>query len=87
MFRGSAHHEFPCDVAILFFKRAFPVDGLPAPLKLLVHLNPLSYGIDGLRGVLSHAFLFGQAIDFVILGGVTAILLGVGSYLFSRIQL
>lgn len=64
-----------------------PVDGLPAPLKLLVHLNPLSYGIDGLRGALSHAFLFGQAIDFAILGGVTAILLGVGSYLFSRIQL
>jgi len=73
---------------LFFFSNAlFPVDGLPAPLKLLVHLNPLSYGIDGLRGALSHAFLFGQAIDFAILGGVTAILLGVGSYLFSRIQL
>jgi ABC-2 type transport system permease protein len=73
---------------LFFFSNAlFPVDGLPAPLKLLVHLNPLSYGIDGLRGALSHAFLFGQAIDFVILGGVTAILLGAGSYLFSRIQL
>jgi ABC-2 type transport system permease protein len=73
---------------LFFFSNAlFPVEGLPAPLKLLVHLNPLSYGIDGLRGALSHAFLFGQAIDFVILGGVTAILLGAGSYLFSRIQL
>jgi ABC-2 type transport system permease protein len=73
---------------LFFFSNAlFPVDGLPAPLKLLVHLNPLSYGIDGLRGALGHAFLFGQAIDSVILGGVTAILLGVGSYLFSRIQL
>jgi ABC-2 type transport system permease protein len=73
---------------LFFFSNAlFPVDGLPAPLKLLVHLNPLSYGIDGLRGALSQAFLFGPAIDLVILGGVTAILLGVGSYLFSRIQL
>jgi ABC-2 type transport system permease protein len=73
---------------LFFFSNAlFPVDGLPAPLKLLVHVNPLSYGIDGLRGALSQAFLFGPAIDLVILGGMTAILLGVGSYLFSRIQL
>jgi ABC-2 type transport system permease protein len=73
---------------LFFFSNAlFPVDGLPAPLKLLVHVNPLSYGIDGLRGALSQAFLFGPAIDLAILGGVTAILLGVGSYLFSRIQL
>ncbi len=73
---------------LFFFSNAlFPVDGLPPLLRLLVRLNPLSYGIDGLRGALGSAFLFGQAIDFVILGGVTAILLGVGSYLFSRIQL
>jgi ABC-2 type transport system permease protein len=73
---------------LFFFSNAlFPVDGLSAPLKLLVHVNPLSYGIDGLRGALSQAFLFGPAIDLGILGGVTAILLGVGSYLFSRIQL
>ena len=73
---------------LFFFSNAlFPVEGLPAPLKLLVHLNPLSYGIDGLRGAVCRALLFDQAIDFVVLGGVTAILLGVGSYLFSRIQL
>jgi ABC-2 type transport system permease protein len=73
---------------LFFFSNAlFPVDGLPAPLRLLVHLNPLSYGIDGLRGALGPAFLFGQAIDFVILGGITAILLALGSFLFSRIQL
>jgi ABC-2 type transport system permease protein len=73
---------------LFFFSNAlFPVDGLPPPLRLLVQLNPLSYGIDGLRGALGSAFLFGEAIDFVILGGVTAILLGAGSYLFSRIQL
>jgi len=76
-------------VTPLFFlsNALFPVDGLPALLKLLVHLNPLSYGIDGLRGALSQAFQFSPGIDLVILGGVTAILLGVGSYIFSRIQL
>jgi hypothetical protein len=40
-----------------------------------------------LRGALGHTLLFGQAIDFAVLGGITAILLGVGSFLFSRIQL
>jgi ABC-2 type transport system permease protein len=73
---------------LFFFSNAlFPVDGLPVPLKLLVHLNPLSYGIDGLRGALSQEFLSGAATDFAILGSVTAIILGIGSYLFSQIQL
>jgi ABC-2 type transport system permease protein len=73
---------------LFFFSNAlFPVDELPAPLKLMVHLNPLSYGIDGLRGALTHVFLFGPAIDFAVLGGVSAIILGLGSYFFSRIQL
>ena len=73
---------------LFFFSNAlYPVDDLPAPLKVLIRLNPLSYGIDGLRGVLSHSLLLGQAIDFVILAAVTTFLLGLGSYLFSRIQL
>jgi ABC-2 type transport system permease protein len=73
---------------LFFFSNAlFPVDGLPAPLRLVVNLNPLSYGIDGLRGALGHMFLFGPAIDFAVLGGIAALLLGIGSLLFSRIQL
>jgi ABC-2 type transport system permease protein len=73
---------------LFFFSNAlFPVDGLPAPLRLVVNLNPLSYGIDGLRGALGHMFLFGPAIDFAVLGGIAALLLAIGSLLFSRIQL
>ena len=73
---------------LFFFSNAlFPVDGLPAPLRLMVNLNPLSYGIDGLRGALGHMFRFGQAVDFAVLGGIAALLLGIGSLLFSRIEL
>ena len=54
---------------LFFFSNAlFPVDGLPAPLRLVVNLNPLSYGVDGLRGALGHTFLFVQAVDFAVLG-------------------
>jgi cell shape-determining protein MreD len=43
--------------------------------------------VDGLRGALSSAFVFGMATDFIVLGILTAILLAIGSYFFSKIQL
>lgn len=72
---------------LFFFSNAlFPTEGLPKALQLLVRLNPLSYGIDGLRGALNHDFVFGVGTDFLILSSMTAALLGFASYLFSRIQ-
>jgi ABC-2 type transport system permease protein len=73
---------------LFFFSNAlFPPEGLPKVLRFVVRLNPLSYGIDGLRGALTHGFLFGLGTDFLVLGGATAVLLGIGSVLFSRIQI
>jgi len=51
-----------------------------------VQLNPLSYGVDGLRGALNGGFVFGVATDFVVLGSLAAILLAIGAYLFSKIE-
>ena len=55
-------------------------------MRLVVQLNPLSYGVDGLRGVLTSGFVFGVATDFAVLGGLAAILLAIGAYLFSKIE-
>jgi ABC-2 type transport system permease protein len=75
-------------VPLFFFSSAlFPLDGLPKALRLVIHLNPLSYGIDGLRGALTHGYLFGLGLDFFVLGIVTMIVVGIGSYLFSLIQI
>ena len=52
-----------------------------------MRLNPLTYGVDGLRGALTSAFRFGMLTDLVALSVLTAILLGIGSYFFSKIQL
>jgi ABC-2 type transport system permease protein len=60
---------------------------VPKALKIAVDINPLSYGVDGLRGAMSQGFLFGLGTDFIVLSILTAILLFVGSYFFSRIQL
>ena len=72
---------------LLFFSSAlFPVPDLPGPVRLAVRLNPLSYGVDGLRGALNRGFAFGAATDFAVLGLIAAILLALGAYLFSKIE-
>jgi ABC-2 type transport system permease protein len=73
---------------LFFFSGAlFPVQNGPKALKIAVHLNPLSYGVDGLRGALTHGFQFGLGADFVVLGVLAAIFVWIGSYFFSKIQL
>jgi ABC-2 type transport system permease protein len=72
---------------LFFFSSAlFPVPDLPGAVWVAVRLNPLSYGVDGMRGALSGGFVFGIATDFAVLGGLAAILLAIGAYLFSKIE-
>jgi ABC-2 type transport system permease protein len=65
----------------------YPLEGLPKALALLTRLDPLSYGVDGLRGALNNAPHFGFATDLIVLSVVAAVLLALSSWLFSRIQL
>ncbi len=72
---------------LFFFSGAlFPVPDLPGAVHLAVRLNPLSYGVDGLRGALGGGFAFGAATDLEVLAGVAAILLGIGASLFAKIE-
>jgi ABC-2 type transport system permease protein len=71
---------------LFFFSSAlFPVPDLPGAMRLAVRLNPLSYRVDGLRGALSDGFAC-IATDFAVLGGLAAILLAIGAWLFSKIE-
>jgi ABC-2 type transport system permease protein len=46
---------------LFFFSSAlFPVPELSAAMRLAVRLNPLSYGVDGLRGALNGGFASGS---------------------------
>jgi len=73
---------------IFFFSGAiFPSAGLPKVLQIGLRLNPLSYGVDGLRGACSTVFAYGLATDLAVVTIITGILLGIGSYFFSKIQL
>lgn len=64
----------------------FPLEGLPKALHLIASIDPLSYGVDGLRGTLVNNSHFGLFTDFFVLSIVTALILVLGSYLFSKIE-
>ncbi len=65
----------------------FPLAGLPVVLSVLATIDPLSYGVDGLRAVLSSQAHFGATVDLIVLGALSSIVLVIGARLFSRIQL
>lgn len=64
----------------------FPLDGLPKILKTIVLFDPLSYGVDGLRGTLGGIAQFGLFTDFWVMGSIVVVFIAIGSYLFSKIQ-
>ena len=72
----------------LFFLSSalFPLEGLPGPLSAIASVNPLSYGVDGMRVVLSGLPGSGPAVDAAVLCVFAAAFLLIGSRLFSMVQ-
>jgi ABC-2 type transport system permease protein len=64
----------------------FPLDGLPRALEVVTRVDPLSYGVDGLRYALTHAGSFPIGLDIGVLGVLAVVLLLLGGFFFSRIQ-
>ncbi len=65
----------------------FPLNGLPSTFNMIISIDPLSYGVDGLRATLDGTSHFGLSVDFAVLAVLTGIILVIGSYLFSKIQI
>jgi len=64
----------------------FPIDSLPSALKLVTQLNPLSYGVDGIRGALTGTYSLGFSADLTVLLVLTFVITLIGSYLFSKVE-
>jgi ABC-2 type transport system permease protein len=64
----------------------FPLQGLPAIMDVIIKIDPLTYGVDGLRGALINASTFSMATDLIIIISLAIVLLGIGTYLFEKIQ-
>jgi ABC-2 type transport system permease protein len=65
----------------------FPLTGLPKALAAVTRLDPLSYGIDGMRSVLIGRSTFDPRLDLIVLVVVGAMLLVFGAYRFSKIEI
>lgn len=65
----------------------FPLDDLPIALNIITKINPLTYGVDGLRGTLTGLSHLGLFLDLTVLLIVSFIITLVGSYLFSKIEI
>jgi ABC-2 type transport system permease protein len=65
----------------------FPLANLPLVLSIVTSLDPLAYGVDGLRAVLLGASHFGALLDVTVLLIVAIAFLALGARQFSRIQI
>jgi len=73
---------------MVFLSGAFyPLDNLPLILSVLTRINPLSYGVDGLRGTLIGHWHFNYFLDMTLLSCVGAVFLIAGAYSFSKIEI
>lgn len=61
----------------------FPLDRFPPAIKVLAYINPLTYGVDGLRYSLTGSSSFPAMLDITVLAACCAAMLGIGAYLFE----
>lgn len=65
----------------------YPLANLPKALAVLTRIDPLTYGVDGVRGALIGVTHFGIATDALALAVVAVLLLVVGAWRFSKIEI
>ena len=64
----------------------YPLRNLPVALTVLTRLDPLTYGVDALRGVLIGNTHFGLALDILALAFAAVVLMMLGALRFSKIE-
>jgi len=65
----------------------FPLEGIPATLDAVTRYNPLTYGVDALRFSFSGVSHFPLLLSTGVLVGAALIVFGLGTYLFTRIEI
>jgi ABC-2 type transport system permease protein len=64
----------------------YPINNLPKLFSIIVSLDPLAYGVDALRTVLIGRSHYGLTLDVEVMAIVALAFLGIGTRMFSRIQ-
>ncbi len=73
----------------LFFasNAIYPISIMPRWLQIVSHGNPLTYEVDALRGLMlsGSMYQYGLWMDVGVLCGATAVLVGIGGWLYPRV--
>ncbi|MBN2330408.1 MAG: ABC transporter permease [Candidatus Aenigmarchaeota archaeon] len=64
----------------------FPLDKLPAWLAGITYFDPLTYGVDGLRGLIIGTSHLPVVLDFCILGCFCAAMILLARHLFNKTE-
>jgi ABC-2 type transport system permease protein len=65
----------------------YPLTNLPTGLVIATRIDPLTYGIDGLRGAFIGASHFSASTNLAVLSAVAVVFLAMGAWSFSKIQI
>jgi ABC-2 type transport system permease protein len=65
----------------------FPISSLPPWVKTLTLLDPLTYGVEGIRYGLLGTTQINPLLSLAALGGFTVAMIAAGSYLFRKISI
>jgi ABC-2 type transport system permease protein len=65
----------------------FPLTNIPKLLGIATSVDPLSYGIDGLRSTLIGISHYGMGVDALVLVVIAAAFQMLGGYFFSKIEI
>ena len=69
---------------LLFLSGAiYPVTNFPTVVTYVAYLNPLTYGIDGLRAVLVGVSMFSPVLDLAVIAGFALGFVILGAYSFE----
>jgi len=72
---------------MFFFSGAlFPIKDLPQYLLIFTILDPVTYAVDGLRGLILGSSQLPIELNLLILTGFAAIMIGIGTWSFKRLK-
>ena len=64
----------------------FPLTNLPPTIYFISRIDPLTYGVDGLRGVFAGMSSFGIYSDLATICALSILICAIGTVLFSKIE-
>jgi ABC-2 type transport system permease protein len=64
----------------------FPINNLPGWLAPLVLLDPVTYSVDGLRGVMLGVSRFNFVLDFFVVSVFSVVMILIGTWAFKKMK-